>query len=137
MGIMVAWMAYGQTGRDSLRAEGASKMPEALDALRSGKVPRKAGVIVEAAGHQFHVTLGAEPLSAGTLKLPEVEEAENPRVLFEERIAMLRDFCRALDGAFEAFLKVRTSGSWESQTHTIRKWIQHATRTAQPVAAVA
>lgn len=129
--------AYGQTGRDSLRADGAAKMPEAMDGLRSGKVPRRAGLIVEAAGQQYHVTLGAEPLSIGTLKLPEVEEAENPRVLFEERIALLRDFSRALDGAFEAFLKLRTSGSWESQTTAIRKWILQSSRTVNAAMAVA
>ena len=130
--------AYGQTGRDVLRADGAARMPEALDALRSGKVPRRAGLILEAAGHQFHVTVGAETMSISTLKLPEVEEAENPRVLFEERIAMLRDFCRALDGALEAFLKARASSAWESQAHGIRKWIQHsAPRAVPPAIAVA
>jgi hypothetical protein len=129
--------AYGQSGRDILRADGAARMPEAMDGLRSGKVPRRAGVIIEAAGHQFHATIAAEPLSISTLKLPDVEEAENPRVLFEERISMLRDFCRALDGAFEAFLKVRTSSAWEGQTHSIRKWIQHSSRAVQAAVAVA
>jgi hypothetical protein len=77
-------------------------------------------------------------MSISTLKLPEVEEAENPRVLFEERIAMLRDFCRALDGALEAFLKARASSAWESQAHGIRKWIQHsAPRAVPPAIAVA
>src|SRR5205823_3752099 len=49
--------AYGQTGRDFLRGDGASRMPEALDALKSGKVPRKAGVILHAAGQQFEFNL--------------------------------------------------------------------------------
>src|SRR3954469_11156860 len=33
--------AYGQTGLAFLRGDGVTKMPEALDALRTGKVPRK------------------------------------------------------------------------------------------------
>ena len=58
-----------------------------------------------------------------TSKVPEVEDAETPRVLFEERIALLRDLCRSIDGMFDTFLKVRGSSSWEGQVSTMRKWI--------------
>lgn len=129
--------AFGQTGRDSLRGDGVTRMPEARDAMRSGKVPRRAGTIVDANGQQFNLTFGAEGFSIGSLKLPEVEEAENPRVLFEERIGMLREFCKTLDALFEAFLKVRTGGSWESQANAIRKWIQQTSRSAMSTPASA
>ena len=46
-------------------------------------------VIVDAAGHQYALTLNAEALAVSSLKLPDVEEAESPRVVFEERVAML------------------------------------------------
>jgi hypothetical protein len=120
--------AYGQSGRAFLRADGVSKMPEALDALRSGKVPRRAGLVIDAGGQQFALQFGAEAFSAASLKLPEVQDADNPRVLFEERVGMLRDFCRMFDGLFDAFLKSRTSSGWEGQTGTIRKWIRHSSR---------
>jgi hypothetical protein len=126
--------AYGQTGRAFLRGDSVTKMPEALDALRTGKMPRKVGMTIESTGAQYTLTLAAESLSIGTLKLPEVEEAENPRVLFEERIGLLRDFCRVIDELFGEFLKLRTNGSWESHVQTIRKWIH---RTGKPQAAVA
>jgi hypothetical protein len=128
--------AYGQTGRDSLRGDGVSRCPEALDALRSGKVPRKAALLLDANGLQYGLTLTAESFGFGTLKLPEVEDAENPRVLFEERVAMLRDFCRTFDAMFESFLKARASSSWEGHSGAIRKWIQQSSRGAL-VAAVA
>jgi hypothetical protein len=124
--------AYGQTGRDSLRGDGVTRMPEALDALRSGKVPRKAGLTIESGGLQFGLTFGAESFFAGALRLPEVEEADNPRVLFEERVSMLRDFGRAVDALYGTFLRARASGGWESQTSAIRRWIQ---RSARPVEA--
>ena len=124
--------AYGQTGRAFLRGDTVTKMPEALDALRTGKVPRKVGITIESTGAQYTLTLAAESLSIGTLKLPDVEEAENPRVLFEERIGLLRDFCRVIDELFGEFLKLRTGGSWEGHVGTIRKWIQ---RSAKPQAA--
>jgi hypothetical protein len=127
---------FGQTGRDGLRGDGVTQMPEALDALRSGKVPRKAGIILESSGAQYTLTLSAEALAAGSLKLPNVEEAENPRVLFEERISMLRDFTNVLENLYGAFLKVRFSSAWESQVTTIRQWIMQSRR-AIATAAVA
>jgi hypothetical protein len=115
--------AYGQTGRDSLRGDGPSRMPEARDALRSGKLPRKAGLVFEAFKQQFTLGLNAESLAVGTAKLPEVEDAESPRQVFEERIVMIRDLCKLIDSLFETFLKVRASSSWESQVSGIRKWV--------------
>jgi hypothetical protein len=126
---------YGATGKDSLRGEGPTRMPEALDALRSGKVPRKAGFIMDASGLQYSFNFNGETFGIGSLKLPEVEDAETPRVVFEERITMLRDFCEAIDGLFETFLKSRGSSSWEGQTTLLRRWIMQSGR--NPVAAVA
>lgn len=128
--------AYGQTGRAFLRGDSVTKMPEALDALRTGKVPRKVGITIESTGAQYTLTLAAESLSIGTLKLPDVEEAENPRVLFEERVGLLRDFCRIIDELFGEFLKLRTSGSWESHVGIIRKWIQRSAKTQAAVVPV-
>jgi hypothetical protein len=125
--------AYGQTGRDTLKADGPSRMPEAADALQSGKVPRKAGIVMDVDGMQFNFNLNAETLAVSGLKLPDVEEAETPRVLFEERVAMLRGFCKSMDAMFDAFLKVRASGAWEGQTSTMRRWINRSGR--RPVAA--
>ncbi len=123
--------AYGQTGRDSLRGDGPCRMPEARDALRSGKVPRKAGLLLHVNGQDFTLNFNPEGFAVGSAKLPEVEDAETPRVLFEERIALLRDLCRTVDGLFDTFLKVRASSSWEGQTNGIRRWIM------QPIKAVA
>ncbi|HEY8748502.1 MAG TPA: hypothetical protein VIM11_11040, partial [Tepidisphaeraceae bacterium] len=80
--------AYGQTGKDFIRGDAPSRMAEARDALRSGKVPRKAGFVIDAFRQQFMFNLNAETMALSTVKLPEVEDAETPRVLFEERIAL-------------------------------------------------
>jgi hypothetical protein len=122
--------AYGQTGRDGLRGEGPSRSPEAKDGLRTGKVPRRAGLIVDAAGHQYSLTLNAEALAVGSLKMPDVEEAESPRVVFEERVAMLRDLNKSLDALFDTFLKARASSGWEGYTSGVRRWIIQAAKAA-------
>jgi hypothetical protein len=126
--------AYGLSGRDSLRGDGPGRMPEARDALRTGKLPRKAGLILDFSNQQFSLTFNAESFSMTTARLPNVDEADTPRALFEERVALMRDLWKALDSLFAAFLKRRCSASWESQTGAIRKWIL---QTQKPIAAVA
>jgi hypothetical protein len=126
---------YGMTGRDALRGDGPAAMPEALDALKSGKVPRKAGLILEKDGQTYSLTLAAERLAVGGLRLPDVEEADSPRVLFEERIAHLREFFAVLDGMYETFLDTRCSGKWQGTSQTLRDWItEHAPRQAKRAA---
>lgn len=114
---------YGATGKDSLRGTGPTRMPEARDALRTGKVPRKAFLTAHARGSQFEFNFNPEQFSLGSAKLPEIDDAENPRALFEERITHLRDLSRTLDALYDTFLKARASSAWESHTMTIRKWI--------------
>jgi len=126
--------AYGQTGRDSLRGDGPTRMPEAKDALRTGKLPRKAGIVVDASRQQFSFTLNAESFAVTGARLPDVDDADTPRVLFEERITLMRDLWKAIDSLYEAYLDRRCGGGWESQVSAIRKWIL---QTAKPVVAVA
>ena len=126
--------SYGQTGRASLRATGTSRMPEARVGLRQGKVPRRAGLTIELAGLQFTFTLNAETLAVGGATLPDVPEADTPRVLFEERIALLRELWRTTDALLDAFAHVRCGSSWEGQTSSMRRWIAQGSK---PVAAVA
>jgi len=126
--------AYGQSGKDSLRGTGPAKFPEARDALRTGKLPRKVGLVIDAHNQQYSFTLNAETFGLTTTKLPDVEDADTPRVLFEERISLLRDLSQAMDGLYETFLKVRASSGWESQTNSIRRWIHQAPKqTLSPV----
>src|SRR6202042_3220368 len=71
--------AYGQTGKDSLRGDGPSRMPEAKDAIKSGKLPRKAGICLHNRGQQYDFNFNAEAFAIGSGKLPDVEDADTPR----------------------------------------------------------
>lgn len=113
---------YGITGRDTLRGDGPTHMPEARHALRTGKAPRRLGLVMDASS-PFSLSITGESLAVSGLQLPDVEDADSPRVIFEERINALRDFAQALDGLFDAFLKVRAGGDWQSITTKIRHWI--------------
>ena len=127
--------AFGESGKDSLRGAGPTRMPEATDALRTGKVPRKAGLIMDAHSQQFTLTLNAELLQISGLQLPNIEQADTPRTFFEERIDLVRDFVKSMDALYDAFLKIRTGGSWETHVKTIRQWISTAGITRKQAAA--
>jgi hypothetical protein len=114
---------FGATGKAGLRSAGPTKMPEACEALRSGKVPRRCGLTLEHAGAQYVFMLNAETLAVTGLKLPEVTDADTPRTLFDERITQLRDFGRLLEDLFAAFVRARAGSAWEGATVGIRKWI--------------
>jgi hypothetical protein len=122
--------AYGLTGKDGLRGDGPSRMPEAKDGLRSGKLPRKAGLILDVNRQQYSLNLNAEALSLNSAKLPDVEDADSPRTLFEERIGLLRDLCKTIDELYGVFLKTRASANWESHVTAMRRWILQAPQAA-------
>ncbi len=121
--------AYGQTGKDNLRGDGPSRGPEARDALRTGKLPRKAGLVLDADRQQYTLTLNPEALAFGSAQLPDVEDADSARTLFEERIGLLRDLCRATDALFDTFLKTRASSAWEGYVGQLRRWIMQVPKT--------
>ena len=129
--------AYGQTGRDGLRGDAPGRMAEAKEAARSGKVPRRVGLLLNVDGGDFTLSLNGESLAVAGAKLPEVDDAETPRVLFEERIGLMRDLCAAIDGLFDTFLQVRVGSGWEQQVTTLRTWIEHTACEGTPAAAAA
>jgi len=120
--------AYGESGKDTLRGTGPAQMPEARHALRSGKLPRRMGLTLITGNQQFELGMGVEPLSASGARLPDIEDAETARVIFEERIGLVRDLAKAMDGLFATFFKLRASAAWEGRTGAIQKWILAATK---------
>ena len=129
--------SFGTSGKTSLKLEVPTEMAEAFDALRSGKVPRKTGLTIALHGQLYTLSFGGEMLSFSGLKLPEVEKADSARVLFEERITLLRDFVQGFDKTYDAFLKLRASESWNGYVDGVRRWMASKVRTATPVAAPA
>jgi hypothetical protein len=113
---------YGQTGRSSARGNGPARSPEAKESLRRGKVPRKAYLIVHAKGTQFEFNLNPETMQFGSARLPEVEDAETPRVLFDERIKALALLNEIVEVMFKEFVLHRTSQSWGLELEDIRRW---------------
>lgn len=116
--------AYGQTGKQALRGDAPNHLPEALIALTEGKVPRSATMTLDFNRQQYLFNLQAESLAFGSLRLPEIEDAESPRVLFEERINLLGEVTQGVNELFKTFLRVRLSPpQWELERGEIQRWI--------------
>src|SRR5262249_47692316 len=103
------------------------RLPEALRALQSGKLPRKAGLILVRHGAEYELTLQAETLQVSGASLP---KAEGVRLSpFENKIARLesiRHLAQTLDLLFDAYLRRRTSSVWSDDLGRIRRWLQAA-----------
>jgi hypothetical protein len=116
--------AYGQTGKDSIRGDGPDRSLEAYSALAVGKVPRKAHLLIYHQMESFEFTLNPEVMAFGSAVLPEKDDAQTPRVLFEERIVLLATLIEITNGMFIEFMRLRVSEDWQGSVDGIRKWIQ-------------
>jgi len=117
----------GETGRDHLTDDAPTRLPEALRALQSGKLPRKAGMILARQGAQYELTLQAETLQVSSAAVPKPEggrlSSHETRIA---RLESLRHLAQTLDLLFNAYLSKRTSTAWTDELGRIRRWLQAA-----------
>ncbi|HKA06197.1 MAG TPA: hypothetical protein VKD71_02990 [Gemmataceae bacterium] len=119
----------GQTGFETITHEGPTRLPEAMRAIQSGKLPRKVGVTVVRHDVQCEFTLHAETLAVGGAKIPPPED-EDERARLEARGQQLRDLNETLDLIFDAFGRVRFSAEWPKQLSKMQKWLSREDRRA-------
>lgn len=115
----------GENGRDSLTDVGPTRLPEAVKALQVGKLPRKAGLIIERQGQSYEFTLQAESLTVSGLALPKPEGVQG-RDLQIARIDSLRHFVDSFDDLFRHFVDKRLAPTWRTDLAGIRSWLTAA-----------
>ena len=113
-------------GKETISAEGPTQLPEARRAIQSGKLPRKAGLIVSRQDQQYTFTLQAETLNVSSAVLPKVETNGDPRAYFEERVGQVRHLAETLDLLYGAFLKLRLSTDWPALSDRLRAWLRRS-----------
>ncbi len=117
----------GETGRDNLTDDAPTRLPEAFRALQSGKLPRKAGLILVRHGVQYELTLQAETLAVSGASIPKPEDeklsASEVRVA---RIDSLRHLTETLDLLFDAYCRRRAGSGWSQEVSRIRRWLTAA-----------
>lgn len=112
----------GETGKDTMSAESPVKLPEARQAIRCGKLPRKSGMILSRFGEQYQFVLQAEGFQINGAKIDTSEPSgKNAR---EERVENLRHFMETLDLLYGAFCERRISDDWPEDLDQIANWMQ-------------
>lgn len=121
--------AWGVTGKQTLKGnlEGISpfRLPEAGEALGTGKWPRKAGVILSDGVRQWTFTFQADRWLVSGCQLPQTEdEFEHARDLLEFRLDQTRRLDALLLALFDTYLRLRTSDAWRDLKREMRAWIE-------------
>jgi hypothetical protein len=123
----------GESGKETIAAEMPIRLPEAKQAIRSGKLPRKTGLTLIRQGQQFDLTLQAETFAVSGAKIVPAEDAEGP-LDTEQRIAAIRELTLSLDLLFHAFLQRRVSNEWLQIEQAINEWLTSAPFTREKAA---
>jgi hypothetical protein len=113
----------GESGKGTISAEDPTYLPEAAQAIRSGKLPRKAGLILVRHGAQYELTLQAETFAVSGAKIQVDEDAEGRGVL-EGRIESLRGLKATLDLLFQAFCERRIGENWSGDLEHLQGWLK-------------
>lgn len=116
--------AYGQTGSDGIRTDGPTQTPEAKQAVKIGKLPRRTGMTLEYAGSQYILNINPETMTIQSCKLPEPDtEADTVHAQFQERISSITNLWKGINILYSVFLDDRTATDWDHTTLLIKEWI--------------
>src|SRR5208282_4346964 len=74
-----------ESGKETITAEGPTALPEAMQAIRSGKLPRKAGLTIVRHGEQYDLTIQPETFMISGAKI-HVDDTTEGRGVAEDRI---------------------------------------------------
>ena len=119
----------GITGHETITHEGPTRLPEALRAIQSGKLPRKAGLTIVRHDVQYEFAISAETLAVTGAKIPAPED-EDARARLEARADQLRHLIETIDLLYDAFGQVRFSGEWTTQLTRMQRWLSREERRA-------
>lgn len=117
--------------RVTLKGMAPSNTPEALTALRQGKLPVKARISLNYGKHNYSFGFDAPNFSVSNLKIPAVVE-EGDEAFFE-RMLLVEEFDQLLGALYEEFLSLRMTELWEGGLlKAIRDWVhEESTLTTQ------
>ena len=121
--------AWDATGKQSLRGDGPSRLPEAREALKLGKWPRKVGLVLAAGDEPWNLTLQGDRVIYSGVKLPKPDEPPTtPRELIESRLDGFLELDRAVQSLYEHFLAIRLGDGWRTEVDRISEWVRHPGR---------
>ncbi len=114
---------WGVHGTQSLRSDQVTRLREAVEALKGGKWPRKAGLILADGESQWELTLQGDRWQVTSARLPEITEATHERQLVDARLDQTMALARALDQLMIAYLRERTGKNWPALKEKLKAWV--------------
>jgi hypothetical protein len=118
---------WDSTGSVVVRSDDPAARMELRTALRSGKWPRRAGLILSRAGEAWEFSLQADRWEVSGLKLPAPDAPPaSRREAIEQRLASVREFDGALTELFAAFLRERLAEGWSGVRSGLSKWVRES-----------
>lgn len=115
-----------ESGKETISAEGPTGLPESMQAIRSGKLPRKAGMTVVRHGQQYDLTIQPERFMVSGAKIHVDDTSEGHGVL-EDRIESVRSLHETVDLMFRAFCEQRIGKNWHGELEQIGRWLKGET----------
>ncbi|MGB7326720.1 MAG: hypothetical protein WBD31_17725 [Rubripirellula sp.] len=122
----------GESGKETITAESPVRLPEAMQAIRSGKLPRKTGMTMVRDGRTFDLVLQAETfgISGAKIHLDDDEEFDD-----DDRIDAIRTLSETVDGLFHTFCDRRVDADWKKDLKKVTKWLSSSDKPTQKAAA--
>lgn len=122
----------GESGKETITAEAPVRLPEAMHAIGSGKLPRKTGVLLVRDGVQHEFVLQAETFAVSGAKIQLSESGDRAGSgAAEDRVEGLRHLAETIDLLFSAFCKRRLAKAWDADLEQIRGWIRKIAKEAK------
>ncbi len=121
-----------ESGKETITAKSPVRLPEAAQAIRTGKLPRKAGLILVRHGEQYELTLQAETftISGAKIRTEDAEAAADGQGILERRIDSVRGLHETVALLFHAFCERRIGKNWPGELEHVRRWLKtDATKT--------
>ena len=109
-------------GKETISADSPVMLPEAALAIRSGKLPRKAGLTLVRHDQQYDLTLQAETFAVNGAKITQI--GNDNAVDGQDRIQQLREFSETMDLLFDVFCERRLGKGWKADLKNIQQWLQ-------------
>ena len=129
----------GDSGKETITSEAPVRLPEAHHAIKSGKLPRKSGLLIVRDGIQYDLVLQAElfSVSGGKIKLVDEtrEKEEATGSPHEERLESFKGLVETLDALYIHFCARRLSKAWNDDLKQMRRWLsREAAKSKNPAA---
>lgn len=113
----------GDSGKETISAEAPAALPEAAQAIRSGKLPRKAGLVLVRQGDQYELVLQAEKFTISGARI-RTDDTTEGRGGVEDRIEALRGMNETVDLLYATFCERRTGKQWAADLDAIGRWLK-------------